>query len=235
MAMTFTLANLKAGTECWAWQYDWPDALSMPTSSMRPSCGILTEQPGQIGDVTRNPGWFVPYIEKSKNPAFAKAVRVEAVNLANDQETAENAYNNAVRAVATRFLNRAAMAQSDLIKTERDGFVNGMLENYIVMRPDMTQDYAGIMTEIRPCLTPLPGYGGGLLLDWETFAKLEQRGDINRFDGFGNLHLDGKGCDNAVLDLCRGIVYVPDSYAIPFERVPEVFCDHEIQVLWFNK
>ena len=228
------LKDLKSGTECWAWQYDWPKGLSLPMSSMKPVRGVLAERPDRIGDESRGPGWFVPYSGRSRRPAFTKAVRAEAVNIHSEKENAVEAYNKAVRAVAARFLAVAELAQSDIVRLESDGFADGKLADYPVMRADLSLDYSGILAAARPVLE-LKSDHGGELMSWEEFMSEEDAGSLCCYDGDGDLLVDGKGCDNAFLDLSRALVYIPDSFAVPFDRVKAAFAGHDVQVLWFNK
>lgn len=230
------LSDLKSGTECWAWQYDWPKGLSLPMSSMKPVRGVLAEWPDRIGDTARGPGWFVPYSGKSRRPAFTKAVRVEAVNVHSEKENAVDAYNAAVRAAAARFLDLAGLAQSDIVPTEAGGFAKGekTLEDYPVLRTDLSLDYSGILAAARPVLELKQDHCGALM-SWENFEAAESAGCLSYHDGDGDLLVDGKGCNNALLDLARGLVYIPDSFAVPFHHVKAVFAGHEVQVLWFNK
>lgn len=227
--------GLKAGTECWAWQYDWPPGLSRPMSAQKPVRGILAERTDRIGDTSRSPDWFVPYSGKSRRPAFTKAVRIEAMRLDSDRSAAEDAYNAAVKAVAARLLSLADMAQRDLLPLESDGFdASGGQADYSVMRPDLTRDYAGIAAAARPELALRDDHEGDLY-SWTEFEALERRGCINRYDGSADLLLDGKGCSNALIDMSRGWIYIPDQYAVPFHLVREVFEGRSPQVLWFNK
>ena len=228
------LKDLKSGTECWAWQYDWPKGLSLPLSSMKPTRGILAEWPDHIGDETRGPGWFVPYSGRSRRPAFTKAVRVEAVNLCSGKEDAEDSYNDAVRKTAARFLSMAELVQSDLLRVKRDGFSEDGIDVHPVMRPDLTMDYSGILAAMDPCLELKPDHGADAL-SWESFRNGEDRGIYNPYRGDADLLIDGKGSERALLDMHRGMLYIPDVYAVPFERIEEVFAGHEIQVLWFSK
>ena len=228
------LENLKSGTECWAWQYDWPKGLSLPLSSMKPVRGILAECPDRIGDASRGPGWFVPYSGKSRRPAFTKAVRVEAVNVHSEREAAEDAYNAAVRSVAARLLDLARLAQSDIVRTERDGYDKDGLKEYPVMRPDLSMGYSGILAAMDPRLELLEDHGGDVI-SWESFEAGEARGIYNPYLGDADLLVDGKGSETALMDLHRGLLYIPDEYAVPFNRIAEAFAGHEIQVLWFPK
>ena len=110
MTTASLVCDIKAGTECWAWQYDWPAGLSRPMLSMKPVRGILAEYPDRIGNTSRGPGWFVPYSGKSRKPAFTKSVRVESVNLHAEKDDAVAAYNKAVQKTIARFM--AAAMQS---------------------------------------------------------------------------------------------------------------------------
>lgn len=228
------LTDLKCGTECWAWQYDWPKGLSLPMSSMKPVRGILAEYPDRIGDEARGPGWFVPYSGRSRRPAFTKAVRVEAVNLCSEKDTAEDMYNAAVRKAAARFLDLAKLAQSDIVRTKRDGYSTDGIDVHPVMRPDLSMDYSGIIAAMDPHLELLPDHGGDVL-SWEAFRNGEDRGIYNPYRGCCDLLVDGKGSETALMDMHRGLLYIPDVYAIPFERIEEVFAGHQVQVLWFPK
>lgn len=227
--------ELKAGMELYAWQWDWPRGLTQPLSKLKPVRGVLAEQPDRIGDTTHGPGWFVPYSGKSRRPSFTKAVRVEAVRLSHDKTGAENAYAAAVKATIRDFLSFAAVAQNELPRLERLGFTeNGQLENYPVFVPDLSDDFGAVVRAAQPELVLRNDHEGDLM-GWEEFARMESSGRINRYDGFADFQLDGHGCKNALVDMCRGIIYIPDYYAIPFEKVPEVFNGHRPEVLWFNK
>lgn len=228
------LQDLKAGTECWAWQYDWPKALSLPMSSQKPVRGVLAGEPDRIGDTSRGPGWFVPYSGRSRRPAFTRAVRVEAVNLCSERTDAEDGYNRAVRAVAARFLDLAALAQSDIVRTGRDGFDEDGLKEYPVLRPDLSMDYRNILAAVDPCLELKTDHGGEVM-SWDAFLQGEAAGYLNQYRGDGDLLIDGKGSKTALLDQSRGMVYIPDVYAVPFNRVRDVFAGHEVQVIWFPK
>lgn len=229
-----TLDGLKTGLECYAWQYDWLPGLSKPLMAMKPARGVLAAQPDQIGNIARGPGWFVPYGKNSKRPAFTKATRVEAVKLYTDKTEAEDAYNNAVRAVAARFFNLASMVQDDLVQAKRDGFSDGALENYPVLRPDLSLDYTGIATAAKPVLELLPDHGGDIM-SWSEFDTMLSSGAINAHDGIAALRLDGKGCENAIVDIWSGLVYIADKYAIPFKMAPAAFFGHDPEIHWFRK
>lgn len=230
-----SLDGLRSGTELYAWQWDWPQGLARPLSKMKPVRGVLAEWPDRIGDTSRGPGWFVPYSGKSRRPAFTKAVRVEAVQLYMDKADAEDAYAASVRATIGHFLSFAAMAQAELPRLERLGFTeNGQLENYPMLVPDLSGDFEDVVRAAQPALVLKEDHEGDLM-PWEAFSRLEQSGCINKYDGCADFQLDGFGCKNALVDMCRGLVYIPDRYAVPFEKVPEVFSGHRPEILWFNK
>ncbi len=106
--------DLKCGTECWAWTYDWPRGLSLPVSSMQPTRGVLARTNQDIGAPHQSPAWFVPYVQNTRKPAWTKAVRAEAVNLCSDKDGAVKAHDQAVRAAIARFADLAGMAEKDL-------------------------------------------------------------------------------------------------------------------------
>lgn len=229
-----TLKDLRPGTECWAWQYDWPKGMSLPASSMKPIRGILTAHNDKIGNESGTVGWFVPYSGKSRRPAFTKSVRAEAVNVCSDRTTAEDMYNAAVRAVASRFLDLARLVQSDIVRTDRDGYDEDGLREYPVFRPDLSMDYKDILAAMNPCLELKEDHEGEVM-SWAAFEIAEGARCLTDRDGDGDLLIDGKGSEHALLDQSRGMLYIPDEFAIPFNRIPEVFAGHEIQVIWFSK
>lgn len=234
MTTTSLVCDIKAGTECWAWQYDWPAGLSMPMLSMKPVRGILAEYPDRIGNTSRGPGWFVPYSGKSRKPAFTKAVRVESVNLHAEKDDAVATYNKAVQKTIAQFMAAAMQAQDNLVKTEELGFVDDELEQYPVMRADLSCDHESVITAMAPILELRPDYEGELM-EWDKFNNLMDRGLINQYDGCAMLHVDGKGCDNVLIDMYRGMLYVQDKYMVPFEHIPTVLAGHSVQVLWMPK
>lgn len=113
-AVVMLPSDLPCGTECWAWQYEWPQGMSLPTARMLPVRGILAHTNQEIGTDKQAPGWFVPYAKGSKKPAWTRSVRAECVNLHTGKTDAQAAFSAAVAAVAARFDGLARLARNDL-------------------------------------------------------------------------------------------------------------------------
>ena len=60
-------------------------------------------------------------------------------------------------------------------------------------------------------------------------------GDFNYHDGQADLMIDGLVSENVLVDMYRGMIYVADKYLVTFERVADLFRDHEINAVWFSK
>ena len=72
-------------------------------------------------------------------------------------------------------------------------------------------------------------------MTWEQFCHDVENRSITDYDGSADLIVDGRASSNNTLWLTTGMLYIFDEFLIPFDRVPEIFAGHEIQVIWYNK
>lgn len=230
-----SLAGLKNGQEAWGWAWDWPPGIPHPLSDMAPVHGILAGSNSGIGDPARGPGWFVPFRKNTRKPAWTKAVRVESVTLHDSRDDAVSRYNAAVQATVRRFNDMSRLAQTALIKTPDLGFgTDGYLMEYPVMRADLSGDFTAAYAATGKKRALRPDHGDWIM-PWSEFAALVDRGDLNHHDGVADLLLDGQGSENVLVDIWRAMVYVPDSFLIPFDKIETVFAGHGPQAIWFPK
>lgn len=104
-----------------------------------------------------------------------------------------------------------------------------------IWRVDPIAGYEAIREAMNLNMTLKPDFEDVKPMSWQDFTKLVRSGAINDYDGRADLRIDGHVASNALLALYMEMLYVYDRYLVPFDRVPELFEGHEIDVLWFSK
>ena len=173
--------------------------------------------------------------ERVGRPDLAASYPLDEVTVHDNEREAVIAYNAAIRKIAAKFLRLASSAQDLLVKTEEDGWDDqGYLEDFPVFAVDLSSRAEDVIAQTDRKLTLLEN-AEGEVIPWHEFLALVDNGDFNYHDGQADLMIDGLVSENVLVDMYRGMIYVADKYLVTFERVADLFRDHEINAVWFSK
>ena len=231
----------KPGDVVWAFAYLNDDRVRGQKLRQMPVRGILlsdyhkgARNAGVCIDPDGYAGWFVPF-GKNGQPVMSSAVRAESRKYADTKEEAVTGYNLAVNREIEK--NEAAIRKhyGMLIPAlDRTQDENGDYKTTAVYRADMAVTADEILSARNDDLVPKETCAGELM-SWDSFIRDVENGGLTDYDGAGDLIIDGRASSNESIWITMQMVNIIDRYLVPFERIPEIFKDHKVEVMWFNK
>lgn len=246
--MTENQSQYKPGDIVWAFAYQGADRIKGKKLRQKPIQGMLldTKYPDAPNDPTKPARYFVPF-GTTGNPMWSKVIAASSRKYTDTEADAIKLYNDEIKREIQWYQNQVREMNQDLIPTlDTTKDSDGDYAASVPYRADLTISDREILDSILDDLIPKGSDENktklrqediecGELMTWEQFCHDVENRSITDYDGSADLIIDGRASSNNTLWLTTGMLYIFDKFLIPFDRVPEIFAGHEIQVIWYNK
>lgn len=227
--------DLKPGDIVWAFAYHGESRTRGKKLRQTPVQGRVqfTAYPDDDLDPGKPVRHFVP-MGKTGAFSWSKVIDARSRLYAKTEQDAIEGYNLEIKKVIDENQTAIRSMLEDLIPTcETETGDNGWLKNDTPFRADLSVSAAEV---IQAMTNPMPAcFENGEVFEWDEFVDACEHQTITDYDGNSDIVIDGNVTDNNCIWITTGMLYIFDKMLIPFQRIPEIFAGHKIQVLWYNK
>ena len=235
------ISQKKPGDIVWAFAYQNGDKIRGQKLRQKPVRGMLiSDYYPNCTDIKPcvNPNeparWFAPF-NKNDEPRMSAIVRIDNRKYAETESEAIEGYNlevkREIKMHETAIQEHYKMLISTLDQTPDE---DGYYEQTAVYRADMAINAEEIIMSLKDDLVPLDTSTGDLM-PWDSFVRQVDNGGLTDYDGAADLIIDDRASSNCIVWITTNMVNIYDKYLVPFSRIPEIFKNHKIEIMWFNK